>query len=395
MKKLLAFLAVGILILVGTGAVALHSGIEKSINDTLEKNNSGRDYTHTVLIEVATYQDCYNCDDWSAIIYDTYNSEDYDFEYVEMIVIDHDEEILNDKAYEWKESYNIPGFPTSIFDGDYDRIVGNLPDQLQDALNACGARTVKDIDGNISLSWLGDARIQVDIEIINNEITDYNGYIRVPISEITSRYTTANGLRYHYGFLDYVFNEDISIIAGGTYTNSVVWDGNDHQDNQGNNFGDITPNNMKIIMGVFNDDNEYIDETVVALFPENQPPSIPTITGPLKGKVGNSYQYNYSSTDLEGDNVSYYIEWMDGDITPWTDYQLSGTLYSESHIWTKRGTYTIRAKAKDEYLEESDWAELEVTIPRVKVINKPLLRFINNPPNMLQFLGMLLQLLGQ
>jgi len=395
MKKLLAFLAVGILILVGTGAVALHSGIEKSINDTLEKNNSGRDYTHTVLIEVATYQDCYNCDDWSAIIYDTYNSGDYDFEYVEMIVIDHDEEILNDKAYEWKESYNIPGFPTSIFDGDYDRIVGNLPNQLQDALNACGARTVKDIDGNISLSWLGDARIQVDIEIINNEITDYNGYIRVPISEITSRYTTANGLRYHYGFLDYVFNEDISIIAGGTYTNSVVWDGNEHQDNQGNNFGDIKPKNMKIIMGVFNDDNDYIDETVVALFPENQPPSIPTITGPLKGKVGNSYQYNYSSTDLEGDNVSYYIEWMDGDITPWTDYQLSGTLYSESHIWTKRGTYTIRAKAKDEYLEESDWAELEVTIPRVKVINKPLLRFINNPPNMLQFLGMLLQLLGQ
>lgn len=390
MKKLLTFVIAGILILIGTGTVALDSDIEKSINKTLEKNNNWRDYTHTVLIEVATYQDCFNCDGWSELLYDTYTTGDYDFEYVEMIVIDHEEEILNDKAYEWMESYSIPGYPTSIFDGDFDRIVGNLPGQFQDALDGCGARTVKDIEGNISLNWLGGARIQVDIEIINNEVTDYNGYIRVPISEITSRYTTASSLNYHYGFLDYVFKEDISIVAGGTYTNSVVWDGNEHEDNNGNNFGDITPKNIKIIMGIFNVDNDYIDETAVAIFPENQPPNEPAITGPSKGKVGNSYQFNFSSADPEGNNVSYYIEWMDGDITPWTNYQQSGTLYSENHIWNKRGTYLIRAKAIDEYLEESDWAVFEVIIPRNKVINKPYFRFIINPPNMLQFLRMIL-----
>jgi len=394
MKKYLSLLVVGILILSGLGAVALNINIEESVNITIERNNNGRDYTHTVFVEVATYQDCFICDAWDTLIYNTYNTGNYNFEYVEMIVIDHDEEILNEKAYEWKENYNIPGYPTSIFDGDYERIVGNFSDQIPDALDACGARTVKDIEGNISLSWLGNARIQIDIEIKNNEATEYNGYFRIPITEISSRYTTAGGSNYHYGFLDYAFDEDITISAAGTHIDSLVWDGNDHQDNHGDDFGDIKPNNIKVIMGVFNADNDYTDETVVALFPENHPPSAPTITGPKTGKIKIPHQYNFTSIDPEGDNVSYYIEWMYGDITPWTSYQASGIIYSESHIWNKRGTYTIRARAKDEYLEESDWAELEVTMPRNKPINTPFLKFLENHPNLFSLLQILLYRMG-
>ena len=97
---------------------------------------------------------------------------------------------------------------------------------------------------------------------------------------------------------------------------------------------------------------------------ENQPPNKPTITGPTSGNAGTAYPYSFISTDLDGDEVSYYIEWGDGDTTTWTEFRPSGPPgYSESHSWNTQGTYIIRAKAKDIYGAESEWGTLSVTMP--------------------------------
>jgi hypothetical protein len=43
----------------------------------------------------------------------------------------------------------------------------------------------------------------------------------------------------------------------------------------------------------------------------------------------------------------------------------SGEEITKSHSWSKRDTYVIRCKAKDHpYGEESNWATLEVTMPK-------------------------------
>ncbi len=100
---------------------------------------------------------------------------------------------------------------------------------------------------------------------------------------------------------------------------------------------------------------------------ENEPPRAPDISGPPSGNAGTSYIYTFTSTDLDGDNVSYYIKWDDGSITDWTTFQASGPPgYSDSHIWDKKGIYTIEAKAKDIYGAKSDWSTLEVTMPKTK-----------------------------
>jgi parallel beta-helix repeat protein len=99
------------------------------------------------------------------------------------------------------------------------------------------------------------------------------------------------------------------------------------------------------------------------LIPNNGPNS-PIISGQINGKVGTSYPYTFASTDPDGNNVSYYIKWGDGNITNWTAFQASGTPYSENHTWSKRGTYNITAKAKDIYGVESDWGYLKVTMPK-------------------------------
>jgi len=99
-------------------------------------------------------------------------------------------------------------------------------------------------------------------------------------------------------------------------------------------------------------------------------PSNPIITGPTSGKAGNSYPYTFTSTHPKGDNVSYYIEWGDGGTTDWTAFQASGAPgYSENYTWSAKGTFTIKAKAKDVDGAESDWTTLEVTMPKNKPFN--------------------------
>ena len=99
----------------------------------------------------------------------------------------------------------------------------------------------------------------------------------------------------------------------------------------------------------------------------NNPPDKPTITGKENGKAGDPYTYIFASTDSDGDDVSYYIKWGDGDITDWTTFQPSGPPgYSESHIWSAQKKYNIEAKAKDTDDAESDWSTLEVSMPKIK-----------------------------
>ena len=115
------------------------------------------------------------------------------------------------------------------------------------------------------------------------------------------------------------------------------------------------------------DESEWSNNYPMAII-ENEPPNPPEIDGPNHGKVGTYYNYTFTSNDPDGDNVSYFIKWCDGDITEWTAFQISGFPgYTESHKWDEIGTYTIEAKAKDIYGFESDWATLEIIIPRNKL----------------------------
>ena len=302
MKRLIPIYIVGILLCTAFGAVGLSSDVKIQQGS----NQGSRDYTHTVLVEVGTAQWCGPCATWNTNIYNTYNSGVYDFEYVEMIYDDHDSNILNNLAYSWMQIYNPTYIPASIFDGDFQRLEGNYPDQLPGVLNTCGLRTVKNIDASISVAWLGSATLSIDIQITNHESTQYNGHIRVPIAEIISRYDTASGTDYHHGFLDYAFpmNTAISIAPGGTYTNSVTWIGSQHQDNQGTNFGDITPENIIVILGVFNNQNNYVDETVAAIIGAVNPPKNPI---PNDGATSVDVNIDLSWTGGPGTSITYDV----------------------------------------------------------------------------------------
>ena len=122
----------------------------------------------------------------------------------------------------------------------------------------------------------------------------------------------------------------------------------------------------------------------------NNPPYAPTIDGATIGVAGKEYDYNFSVDDPDGDNVSYYIEWGDDNITGWTEYVPSGTVITLNYTWAEQGTYNITAKAKDVYDQVGPETKLEVTMPRNKAKTKSMfLQFLEIFPFLKRLLSYL------
>ena len=108
--------------------------------------------------------------------------------------------------------------------------------------------------------------------------------------------------------------------------------------------GEVNP--LQIVDKLF----EFADD-----LPTNSPPTSPEINGPLVCKVGISYNWTFLSTDPEGNNIKYYIEWGD-NTSNITGFYPSGTDIKVQHTWNEYGTYNITAKTQDIYGAESDWS---------------------------------------
>jgi len=100
----------------------------------------------------------------------------------------------------------------------------------------------------------------------------------------------------------------------------------------------------------------------------NSPPITPTIEGPSSGATGTEYDYSLCSSDPDGDDISYCIDWGDGAGEVCIGPFPSGTCLTEKHTWSSDGTYIIQVKAQDIHGAESDWATLEVSMPKNKAI---------------------------
>jgi len=102
----------------------------------------------------------------------------------------------------------------------------------------------------------------------------------------------------------------------------------------------------------------YYDQAMDLTGVTSKPPEKPeTPDGPTEGIVGVEYMFSTSTTDPEGEQVSYWWDWDDGTPGEWTDPYDSGATVYASHIWTEVGDYDITVKAKDPHDEESEWSD--------------------------------------
>jgi len=95
----------------------------------------------------------------------------------------------------------------------------------------------------------------------------------------------------------------------------------------------------------------------------NLPPGRPTIFE-VKYYPPKRWNFKFVTQDPNGDDIYYFIDWGDDQKEEWIGPFASGTEITKSHTWTKKGSYAIRCKAKDPYGDESEWGELEGTMPK-------------------------------
>ena len=140
------------------------------------------------------------------------------------------------------------------------------------------------------------------------------------------------------------------------------WDDYSGEDNDGDGIGD---NSYSYYSG--KDLCPFMEESGWD-YGINHKPILPIISGPSSGKPNTPYSYDFVTADPDGDNVYIYIDMGDGAFNQWvgphTSYDVKNMLY----YWERKGAYTIRAKAKDEHGEETNWVTHILTIPRNKTL---------------------------
>lgn len=136
-------------------------------------------------------------------------------------------------------------------------------------------------------------------------------------------------------------------------------------DPEGRLFGEaVSLTEDTVVIGAYGDSDNGPGAGAAYIFiKQNTPPNPPTITGPAQGKPGNDYTYAFLSTDPENNQIYFFIDWGDGTNSSWIGPYTSGLEITKTHTWSEKGTYQIKAKAKDANGNEGDWGTYSVTMP--------------------------------
>lgn len=315
---------------------------------TAEKDDLGRsNYTHTVLGEEASATWCGYCPAVVGYMSSVFYSGNYDFYYVTLV------QDRNPYAAQRINELNIGAFPTVAFDGGYRRVIGDVggTGPYISALNACGARSVADIDIAVDVTWNGNAQLGITASVTNNQQNTYTGHIHAYVTEIDSRWYVF-GHQYDYAMIgNYALNQNINVPAESTMEYETTWNG------QSYGFGDIEQDNIMIIISVLRSATGFTDDTAAATPYINQAPETPDqISGPNQGVAGQTLTFETQSTDPNDNDLLYQWRWGDGSTTTWLGPFFSGEQVSQSHRWIQPGKYAVQVRVKDSHGLESDWS---------------------------------------
>jgi thiol-disulfide isomerase/thioredoxin len=276
------------------------------------------DFTHVVFAEEFTATWCVYCPSAAENlmkIYDDIPDEPYYHDQFFFVALITD---VNDKADERMGDYpDVTGYPTVIFDGNDEKVSGGQSDtsNYEQAIDNCGQRDDTDISLDIEMEHLGADQLGVSISMTWNEdasIGDptFNGYVRAYIVEKVSRYNNYDGDPYHFGFLDYAFDEDVELEPHESQELNTVWIGGDHEDSNGNDFSDIDYENINIFVAFFNDESasadKYVLQTAFAIPPELD-------IDEFEGLVGGELDIHGTAISEKSVIKNVYYRWNQGN----------------------------------------------------------------------------------
>ncbi|MCK4901973.1 MAG: agmatine deiminase family protein [Thermoplasmatales archaeon] len=263
--------------------------------------------------------------------------------------------ILNDKVFvpvtgsQWDdeaiESYEnaLPGYEVLGFTGSW---------QSTDALH-CRAKGIVDrYMLYIEHTPLYGIQSGHDGYEINAKIMPYSG--ESLDSDSTGVYWKTEGESWNFIEMDYIGNDEYNALIPPQETGTVVYYYVHAEDNSGRS-----------------ENHPYIGAPMAYSFTtdfDNSPPEITSINGSTNGKPGETYEYCINVNDPDEDDLYVLWEWGDGDTTGWLGPYAYAEEFCASHSWDDEGTFTIKVKVRDIHGAESDWATLEVTMTKSRVL---------------------------
>jgi glutaredoxin len=319
------------------------------VDNSDDENDDDQNSIHYVFVEEGTETDCKckSCPAVADILHELYESGKYHFYYVSLV-----KDRSSKANTRLSDDYDVYGFPTVFIDGGYKVIVGGNNDksEYEKAILDARSRDAPDIQVTVSAKYDNKTdKLTTEVIVENNEKETYSGRLKVYLTEIVSQWNGYDGKPYHYGFVDYVINEAVSMDANGEKNFSDT-----------RSVSDYDYENLMIMAVVFNSESadtyEYqneeensfdayyadaVDATNVAEG-GNLPPEV-GITSPVKGKmyfldspileklgsfkntflIGKTTISVYASDDSGIEKVEFYV---DGD--------LMKTVESEPYNWT-------------------------------------------------------------
>jgi C1A family cysteine protease len=237
--------------------------------------------------------------------------------------------------------------------------------------------------------------------IVKNSLSEewgYNGFFNIEYGSLNIDSKDINWVEYTpENYSNWMPVAIINTTTQAHINQEIILNGSNSFDHEGSiisyewNLGDGTTTTGAILThtytqpGIYlvtltvtdNTSNTDIQTTWVYIDTENHSPQTPRLLGRKIGKNGTTYRYTFWSTDPDGDDLEYYLNWGDdywfGGAAGWLGPFQSGEKITLEKNFTEQGNYTVRVKAKDQYGSKSDWATLSVKMPLS--YNIPILTF--------------------
>jgi hypothetical protein len=152
------------------------------------------------------------------------------------------------------------------------------------------------------------------------------------------------GYKLHYGTQTGVYTNIVDVGLETTHTLSNLQEGETY-------YFAVTAYNVFLV------GSSYSDELIHTIYLPNSSPSTPsTPSGPFNGYINMSYNFSTSSSDPDGDPLTFQFDWGDGTTSSWGSS-------AWSHSWASAGNYCVKAMAKDSHGATSDWSNcLDISI---------------------------------
>jgi glutaredoxin len=256
-------LLMAIVVITSLNGVASTTKISIENTGNQIKNVLNDNQTHGVLAEYATTTACPYCPTASSQLYSIYNSGDYDFDFV-TIVVDKITElplIAQGHLADRYRELGVHSVPDVYFDGGYKNILGKQSDEqpYRTSIEQSGTRSVPQVEIDLNAEWKSSNILKITAEVQSND-PEFDGKIRIYITEISSRWNDQQGKPYHYTVLDILVDKSLKAVS--------LDKSNAQQTNTLNTitvtkwwYGDITKDNCMLIATVFDKDTDYAIQT--------------------------------------------------------------------------------------------------------------------------------------